>query len=86
MNIIYQYCHLCICYIVALLHCFIVSLLQGNYNISPEGYANMTHQLMGLAEGKVVIVLEVSHYAILVPIQHNTSSILVIPFSRKDSC
>ena len=34
---------------------------QGRYNITPEGYAHMTHQLCGLAEGHVVVVLEVSN-------------------------
>ena len=32
---------------------------QGRYNITPEGYAHMTHQLCGLAEGRVVLALEV---------------------------
>ncbi|XP_073496538.1 histone deacetylase 6 isoform X2 [Phyllobates terribilis] len=30
----------------------------GGYRVSPEGYAHMTHLLMGLAWGKVVLVLE----------------------------
>ncbi|XP_065902653.1 histone deacetylase 6-like [Dysidea avara] len=30
----------------------------GRYNITPEGYAHMTHQLCGLAEGRMVVALE----------------------------
>ncbi|KAL3852512.1 hypothetical protein ACJMK2_016141, partial [Sinanodonta woodiana] len=31
----------------------------GNYDVSPVGYAHMTHMLSSLANGKVVLVLEV---------------------------
>ena len=31
----------------------------GHYDITPSGYAHMTHLLTSLAEGKVVIALEV---------------------------
>ena len=31
----------------------------GHYDVTPSGYAHMTHLLTSLAEGKVVIALEV---------------------------
>ena len=34
---------------------------QGRYKITPEGYAHMTHQLCGLAEGRIVLALEVGN-------------------------
>lgn len=33
--------------------------IQGGYDISPEGYSHMTHMLMSLANGNVILVLEV---------------------------
>lgn len=31
----------------------------GGYNVTPEGYAHLTHQLMSLAGGRVLLILEV---------------------------
>lgn len=31
----------------------------GGYQVTPEGYAHLTHQLMSLAAGRVVVILEV---------------------------
>ena len=30
----------------------------GGYQVTPAGYAHMTHLLMGMAQGKVVVALE----------------------------
>ena len=35
-------------------------VLQGGYRLMPECYAHMTHMLSGLANGRVVLALEVS--------------------------
>lgn len=32
----------------------------GGYHVTPEGYAHLTHMLMSLAEGRVLLILEVS--------------------------
>lgn len=32
----------------------------GGYHVTPEGYAHLTHMLMSLAGGRVLIILEVS--------------------------
>lgn len=32
----------------------------GGYNVTPEGYAHLTHLLMSLAAGRVLLILEVS--------------------------
>ena len=34
--------------------------LQGCYKVTPEGYAQMTHMLRGVANGRMVVALEVS--------------------------
>lgn len=31
----------------------------GGYQVTPEGYAHLTHQLMSLAAGRVLLILEV---------------------------
>lgn len=31
----------------------------GGYNVTPEGYAHLTHLLMSLAGGRVLLILEV---------------------------
>lgn len=31
----------------------------GGYNVTPEGYAHLTHMLMSLAGGRVLVILEV---------------------------
>ena len=36
---------------------------QGLCDITPEGYAHLTHMLMSLASGKVIFVLEVGQHA-----------------------
>lgn len=33
----------------------------GGYHVTPEGYAHLTHLLMSLAGGRVLLILEVSH-------------------------
>ena len=35
---------------------------QGGLDISPEGYGHMTQMLLGLAGGRVIMVLEVKSY------------------------
>jgi histone deacetylase 6 len=37
----------------------------GEYNLSPQVYGHMTHFLTTLANGKVILTLEVSHFKIL---------------------
>lgn len=32
----------------------------GGYHVTPEGYAHLTHLLMSLAAGRVLLILEVS--------------------------
>lgn len=32
----------------------------GGYHVTPEGYAHLTHLLMSLAGGRVLLILEVS--------------------------
>lgn len=32
----------------------------GGCNVSPEGYAHLTHLLMGLASGRIILILEVT--------------------------
>lgn len=32
----------------------------GGYQVTPEGYAHLTHMLMSLAAGRVLLILEVS--------------------------
>lgn len=32
----------------------------GGCHLSPEGYAHLTHLLMGLASGRVILILEVT--------------------------
>jgi hypothetical protein len=52
-------------HVIVVWHCiivvwhYIIVVLQGNYLISPVGYAYMTHMLSGLANGRVVLSLEV---------------------------
>lgn len=31
----------------------------GGYHVTPEGYAHLTHQLMSLAGGRLLLILEV---------------------------
>lgn len=31
----------------------------GGYQVTPEGYAHLTHQLLSLAAGRVLVILEV---------------------------
>lgn len=33
----------------------------GGYQVTPEGYAHFTHQLMSLAAGRVLVILEVGY-------------------------
>ncbi len=33
----------------------------GGYQVTPEGYAHLTHQLMSLAAGRVLVILEVGY-------------------------
>ena len=40
--------------------------LQGRYKVTPEGYAHMTSMLRGIANGKMVVALEVSNVAMFV--------------------
>ena len=49
---------------------FKFSLHQGLCDVTPEGFAHLTHMLMSLAAGKVVLVLEVLH--IYIYIQYRT--------------
>ena len=37
----------------------LIGCFQGGCRITPEGYAQMTHMLKGLANGKVIMALEV---------------------------
>ena len=37
-------------------------ICQGLCDVTPEGYAHLTHMLMSLANGKVIFVLEVGHH------------------------
>ena len=39
----------------------------GQMEVTPEGFAHMTHMLSVLANGKMVLALEVRHCRLLVP-------------------
>lgn len=35
-------------------------MIQGLCDVTPEGFAHLTHMLMSLTDGKVILVLEVT--------------------------
>lgn len=39
----------------------------GKYQVTPECYAHLTHQLLSLAAGRVLVILEVSDGLVLSP-------------------
>jgi histone deacetylase 6 len=39
----------------------------GECNVTPEGFAHMTHMLSSLANGKTVLALEVTSQSLLLP-------------------
>ena len=56
----------------------------GGYRITPEGYAHMTHMLSSLAQGKIVLALEVSTTSQMI-IDVNKSELRIEPWEIQKS-
>jgi len=60
---IFHFCHFNICsyktVFHSIFHCVLPLNQQGLCDVTPEGYHHLTRMLMNLANGRVVIVLEV---------------------------
>lgn len=52
----------------------------GGCQLSPEGYAHLTHLLMGLAGGRIILILEVTFSVPLSTVRDGLEDLGVLPF------
>lgn len=52
----------------------------GGCQVSPEGYAHLTHLLMGLANGRIILILEVTLSVPLPTVGGRFGRLEVLPF------
>jgi hypothetical protein len=54
--------------------------MQGEMEITPACYSHFTNSLMGLANGRLAVVLEVSDIVTAIPSTRNVTFILITTF------